>query len=111
MRRAQGQGAAASYPTSEPDSLAPPKVFRKNFGQLICRPLLSAPIGGVNTLRAAIRPGLTAGALSISTAWFPMGAESAMFIRPRPFVFIGERLDWLRTSILASLITGWWLLR
>ena len=147
-------------------------------------PLLSAPIGGVNTLRVAIGPGLIAGVLSIFTSWMWMGfvfhrfqretpetwraegprsyiagiffhflaaigiaclltlfirfgvgffgtgilanlrfalciwgaislpivLESAVFIRLHPLVVLGQLLDWLSTSVLASLITGWWLM-
>jgi hypothetical protein len=41
----------------------------------------------------------------------PILLESAVFIRLHPLVVLGQLLDWLSTSILASLITGWWLMR
>jgi len=41
----------------------------------------------------------------------PILLESAVFIRLHPLVVVGQLLDWLSTSILASLITGWWLMR
>jgi hypothetical protein len=41
----------------------------------------------------------------------PILLESAAFIRLHPLVVLGQLLDWLSTSILASLITGWWLMR
>jgi hypothetical protein len=41
----------------------------------------------------------------------PILLESAVFIRLHPLVVVGQLLDWLTTSILASLITGWWLVR
>jgi len=41
----------------------------------------------------------------------PMILESAVFIRLYPLVVLGQLLDWLSTSVLACLITGWWLTR
>jgi hypothetical protein len=43
------------------------------------------------------------GALSL-----PLILESAVFIRLHPCVVVGQLLDWLTTSVLASTITGWW---
>jgi len=41
----------------------------------------------------------------------PMILESALFIRLHPLVVVGQLLDWLSVSVLACLITGWWLMR
>jgi hypothetical protein len=41
----------------------------------------------------------------------PMILESAIFIRLHPMVVLGQLLDWLTTSVLACVITGWWLHR
>lgn len=40
---------------------------------------------------------------------FPMIVESALFVRIHPYVVVGRLLDWLATSLLACVITGWWL--
>jgi hypothetical protein len=37
----------------------------------------------------------------------PMILESAIFIRLHPMVVLGQLLDWLSTSVLACVITGW----
>jgi hypothetical protein len=39
----------------------------------------------------------------------PMILESALFIRIHRLVVLGRILDWLATSLLACVITGWWL--
>lgn len=39
----------------------------------------------------------------------PMIVESALFVRIHPLVVVGRLLDWLATSVLATVITGWWL--
>jgi hypothetical protein len=39
----------------------------------------------------------------------PMIVESAVFVRIHPLVVVGRLLDWLVTSLLASVVTGWWL--
>lgn len=39
----------------------------------------------------------------------PLILESALFINLHPLVVLGELLDWLTTSLVASVITGWWL--
>lgn len=39
----------------------------------------------------------------------PLILESAVFINLHPLVVLGELLDWLTTSLAASVITGWWL--
>ena len=41
----------------------------------------------------------------------PIIVESALFIRLHPLVVVGQLLDWLTTSMAASLITDWWLAR
>jgi hypothetical protein len=41
----------------------------------------------------------------------PIIVESALFIRLHWLVVLGQLLDWLTTSIAASLVTGWWLAR
>jgi hypothetical protein len=41
----------------------------------------------------------------------PILLESAVFIRLHPLVVLGQLLDWLSTSVLACLITAWWLQR
>jgi hypothetical protein len=41
----------------------------------------------------------------------PIIFESALFIRLHPLVVIGQLLDWLSTSVAASVITAWWLAR
>jgi len=38
----------------------------------------------------------------------PIILESALFIRLHPFVVLGQLLDWLTTSLLACVVTGWW---
>lgn len=49
-------------------------------------------------------------ALSLwGTMALPMILESALFIRIHPLVVFGRVLDWLTTSLLAAVITGWWL--
>jgi hypothetical protein len=37
----------------------------------------------------------------------PMILESAVFINLHPLVVLGELLDWLTTSVLACVLTGW----
>ena len=44
------------------------------------------------------------GAISV-----PVILESAVFISIHPLVILGQLLDWLTTSTLACVITGWWL--
>jgi hypothetical protein len=39
----------------------------------------------------------------------PILIESALFIRLHRLVVLGQLLDWLTTSLLASVLTGWWL--
>jgi hypothetical protein len=39
----------------------------------------------------------------------PILLESALFIRLHRFVVLGQLLDWLTTSLLASSVTRWWL--
>jgi hypothetical protein len=39
----------------------------------------------------------------------PVILESALFIRLHPLVVVGRLLDSLTTSLLAAIITGWWL--
>lgn len=41
----------------------------------------------------------------------PIFVESALFIRLHRLVVLGQLLDWLTTSVLASLVTAWWLER
>lgn len=41
----------------------------------------------------------------------PIILESALFIRLHPFVVVGQLLDWLTTSVVTSVATGWWLSR
>ena len=40
----------------------------------------------------------------------PIILEMAIFIRSHPLVVLGQLLDWLSTSVLACLVTGWWLI-
>jgi len=44
------------------------------------------------------------GAISLPTI-----LESAIFVRLHPLVVLGELLDWLTTSVVVCVITGWWL--
>ena len=39
----------------------------------------------------------------------PICIDSALFVRLHPLVVLGQILDWLTTSLLASIITKWWL--
>ncbi|MEP7016014.1 MAG: DUF1761 family protein [Verrucomicrobiota bacterium] len=39
----------------------------------------------------------------------PILLESAVFIRLHRLVVVGQLLDWLTTSLLASVVTAWWL--
>jgi hypothetical protein len=39
----------------------------------------------------------------------PMILESAIFVRLHPLVVLGELLDWLTTSVVVCVTTGWWL--
>src|ERR1017187_6443073 len=39
----------------------------------------------------------------------PIMLESALFIQIHRLVVFGRLLDWLTTSLLATVITGWWL--
>jgi hypothetical protein len=41
----------------------------------------------------------------------PILLESAIFIRLHRLVILGQLLDWLTTSLLASIVTGLWLRR
>ena len=41
----------------------------------------------------------------------PIVLESALFVRLHPLVVVGQLFDWLTTSVLACVITGWWLQR
>jgi hypothetical protein len=41
----------------------------------------------------------------------PILLQSAIFIRLHRLVVLGQLLDWLTTSVLACLITSWWLAR
>ena len=41
----------------------------------------------------------------------PILLESALFIRLHRLVVLGQLLDWLTTSLLASIVTGFWLRR
>jgi hypothetical protein len=41
----------------------------------------------------------------------PILVESAVFIRLHRLVVLGQLLDWLTTSVLACLVTTWWLAR
>jgi len=60
-------------------------------------------------------PGLGGSARFALAIWgaisLPIIVESALFIRLHPLVVIGQLLDWLTTSLAASLATGWWLTR
>jgi hypothetical protein len=38
----------------------------------------------------------------------PIILEAAIFIRLHPLVVVGQLLDWLTTSLLATLVTAWW---
>ena len=38
----------------------------------------------------------------------PIILDAAIFIRLHPLVVLGQLLDWLTTSLLATLITAWW---
>ena len=46
------------------------------------------------------------------TVWvvfaLPIILDAAIFIRLHPLVVAGQLLDWLTTSLLATLITAWW---
>ena len=46
------------------------------------------------------------------TVWvvfaLPIILDAAIFIRLHPLVVLGQLLDWLTTSLLATLITAWW---
>jgi hypothetical protein len=44
------------------------------------------------------------GAISLPTI-----LESAIFVRLHPLVVLGELLDWLTTSLVVCVTTGWWL--
>jgi hypothetical protein len=39
----------------------------------------------------------------------PICVESALFVRLHPLVVVGQLLDWLTTSLLASIMAKWWL--
>jgi hypothetical protein len=39
----------------------------------------------------------------------PVAVESAIYIRMHSMVVLGQVIDWLTTSILACVITGWWI--
>src|SRR5438128_750962 len=60
-------------------------------------------------------PGFGGGTRFALAIWgaisLPIIAESALFIRLHPLVVIGQLLDWLTTSLVASLATNWWLVR
>jgi hypothetical protein len=62
---------------------------------------------------AVFARGLCGSVLFAISLWgavtLPMILESALFIRIHPLVVFGRVLDWLTTSLLATVITGWWL--
>ncbi len=39
----------------------------------------------------------------------PLAVEAAVYINLHPLVVVGQLLDWLTTSMLACVITAWWL--
>jgi hypothetical protein len=39
----------------------------------------------------------------------PVAIESAIYIRMHSMVVLGQVIDWLTTSILTCVITGWWI--
>ena len=39
----------------------------------------------------------------------PVAIESAIYIRMHSMVVLGQVIDWLTTSILACVITAWWI--
>ena len=41
----------------------------------------------------------------------PMVLEAAIFINLHPLVVLGQLLDWLSTSLLACVLTAWWIRR
>jgi hypothetical protein len=41
----------------------------------------------------------------------PIIVSTALFVRLHPLVVVGQLLDWLTTSVVACLVTGWWLRR
>ena len=46
------------------------------------------------------------------TVWavfaLPIVIEAAIYVRLHPLVVLGQLLDWLSTSLLATLVTAWW---
>jgi Protein of unknown function (DUF1761) len=48
-----------------------------------------------------------------ATIWIalaaPVAIESAIYIRVHSMVVLGQVIDWLTTSILACVITAWWI--
>jgi len=39
----------------------------------------------------------------------PVAVESAIYIRMHSMIVLGQVIDWLTTSILACVITAWWI--
>jgi len=62
---------------------------------------------------ASFLPGLAGSVRFALCIWgaisLPIILESALFIRLHPFVVIGQLLDWLTTSVAASVVSAWWL--
>jgi hypothetical protein len=62
---------------------------------------------------AVFAGGLCGSVLFALSLWgavaLPIILESALFIRLHPLVVFGQVLDWLTTTLLATVITGWWL--
>jgi hypothetical protein len=102
---------------------ATPEIWRaegpRNYAlSSIVRVLSAIAIAVLYVLVARFHVGLfsdgIAGAFRFAAAiWIalaaPVAIESAIYIRMHSMVVLGQVIDWLTTSILTCVITGWWI--
>jgi len=101
-----------------------PEIWRaegpRNYAlSSIVRVLSAIAIAVLYVLVARFHVGLfadgLAGAFRFAAAiWIalaaPVAIESAIYIRMHSMVVLGQVIDWLTTSILTCVITGWWIM-
>jgi len=102
---------------------ATPEIWRaegpRNYAlSSIVRVLSAIAIAVLYVLVARFHVGLfsdgIAGAFRFAAAiWIafaaPVAIESAIYVRMHSMVVLGQVIDWLTTSILACVITAWWI--
>ena len=106
-----------------PYQRASPEIWRaegpRNYAlSSIVRVLSAIAIAVLYVLVARFHIGLfsdgIAGAFRFAAAiWIafaaPVAIESAIYVRMHSMVVLGQVIDWLTTSILACVITAWWI--